>query len=57
MTAFPRGVNQLHVTPLYNILSRTFDDLVIQPEPKKDEIGALVDMLERNIHAKDNPPL
>lgn len=44
----PKGVNQLHVTPLYNILSRTFDDLVIQPEPKKDEIGALVDMLERN---------
>lgn len=43
-----KGVNQLHVTPLYNILSRTFDDLVIQPEPKKDEIGALVDMLERN---------
>ena len=44
----PKGVNQLHVTPLYNILSRTFDDLVIQPEPKKDEIGALVEMLERN---------
>ena len=44
----PKGVNQLHVTPLYNILSRTFDDLVIQSEPKKDEIGALVDMLERN---------
>lgn len=44
----PKGVNQLHVTPLYNILSRTFDDLVIQPKPKKDEIGALVDMLERN---------
>ena len=44
----PKGVNQLHVTPLYNILSRTFDDLVIQPEPKKDEFGALVDMLERN---------
>lgn len=44
----PKGVNQLHVTPLYNILSRTFDDLVIQPEPKKDEIGALVTMLQRN---------
>lgn len=44
----PKGVNQLHVTPLYDILSRTFADLVIQPEPKKDEIGALVDMLERN---------
>lgn len=45
----PKGVNQLHVTPLYDILNRTFADLVIQPEPQKDEIGALVDMLERNI--------
>lgn len=44
----PKGVNQLHVTPLYDILNRTFADVVIQPEPKKDEIGALVDMLERN---------
>lgn len=44
----PGGVNQLHVTPLYNLLSRTFSDVVIQPEPKKDEIGALVTMLERN---------
>lgn len=44
----PNGVNQLHVTPLYNILSRTFNDLVIQPEPKKDEIGALVTMLQRS---------
>lgn len=44
----PNGVNQLHLTPLYNILSRTFADAVIQPEPKKDEIGALIAMLKRN---------
>ena len=44
----PKGVNQLHVTPLYDILNRTFADTVIQPESKKDEIGALVEMLERN---------
>ncbi len=44
----PRGVNQLHLTPLYNVLSRTFTDAVIQPEPKKDEIGALIAMLKRN---------
>ena len=44
----PKGVNQLHVTPLFDILSRTFTDLVIQPEPEKDEIGALITMLERN---------
>ena len=44
----PKGVNQLHVTPLYDILNRTFSDVIIQSEPKKDEIGALVEMLERN---------
>ena len=44
----PKGVNQLHVTPLYDILSRTFADVVIQPEAKKDEIGALVTMLQCN---------
>ena len=44
----PKGVNQLHLTPLYDILSNTFADAIIQPEPKKDEIGALVEMLGRN---------
>ena len=44
----PNGVNQLHVTPLYDIFNRTFADVVIQPEPKKDENGALVEMLKRN---------
>ena len=44
----PKGVNQLHLTPLYDILARTFSDAVIQPEPKKDEIGALLTMLNRN---------
>lgn len=43
----PNGVNQLHLTPFYDILSRTFVDAVIQPEPKKDEIGALITMLKR----------
>lgn len=45
----PKGVNQLHVTPLYDLLNRTFFDVVIQPEPKQDEIGALITMLDRNI--------
>ena len=49
----PNGVNQLHVTPLYDLLSRTFADVVIQPEPKKDEIGALVSMLNRNTFSQN----
>lgn len=32
---------------MYDLLARTFMDAVIQPEPKKDEIGAPVMMLER----------
>lgn len=48
----PKGVNQLHVTPLYDILNRAFADVIIQPEPKKDEIGALVEMLKRNTFAQ-----
>ena len=48
----PKGVNQLHVTPFCDILNRTFADVIIQPEPKKDEIGALVEMLKRNTFAQ-----
>ncbi|WP_297301188.1 IS4 family transposase [uncultured Oscillibacter sp.] len=44
----PNGVNQLHLTPMYDLLSRTFTDAVIQPEPRKDEIGALITMLKQN---------
>lgn len=44
----PNGVNQLHLKPLYDLLNRTFTDAVIQPEPQKDEIGALAMLLERN---------
>lgn len=44
----PCGYNQLHVNPLYDLCNKTYFDAVIQPEPHKDEIGALVEMLERN---------
>ena len=51
-SGIPKGVNQLHVTPLYDILNRTFADVIIQPEPKKDEIGAAITMLQRNDFAQ-----
>ena len=44
----PNGYNQLHVNPLYDLCSRTYFDAVIQPEPQKDEIGALLQMLQRH---------
>ncbi len=44
----PQGYNQLHLNPLFDLCNKIFFDAVIQPEPHKDEIGALVEMLKRN---------
>ena len=41
----PEGYNQFHVNPLYDILNRTYLHCVIQPQPKHDEVGALLFML------------
>ena len=42
----PKGYNQLHVTPLYDVLNKTYVHCHIQPQPKQDEIGALLFLLE-----------
>lgn len=42
------GYNALHATPLFDISSQTYVDCAIQPESKKDEIGALLEMLQKN---------
>jgi len=44
----PKGYNQLHLSPLFDIYDRTYFDAVIQPAPRKDEPGALVEMVKRN---------
>lgn len=41
----PKGYNQLHVNPLYDILNKTYVHCVIQPQPKQDEVGALAFMI------------
>ena len=35
----PKGYNQVHVTPLYDVLNKTYHDCCLQPQPKQDEIG------------------
>lgn len=40
-----KGYNQLHVTPLYDIMNKTYKYCVIQPQPKQDEVGALTLLL------------
>lgn len=44
----PKGYNQMHLNPLYDVCSKTYFDCVIQPQPKSDEIGALIQMLYQN---------
>lgn len=48
----PSGYNQLHLNPLYDVCNKTFFDAVIQPEPEKDEIGALQEMLNNHFEKK-----
>lgn len=42
----PKGYNQYHVNPLYDVLNKTYQHCVIQPQPKQDEVGALTFMLQ-----------
>lgn len=45
----PRGgYNALHISPLFDVLNKTFVDLRIQPESRMDEIGALISMIKEN---------
>ena len=41
-----KGYNQMHVNPMYDVLNKTYQHCVIQPQPRQDEIGALLFMLE-----------
>lgn len=43
----PNGLNQLHLTPLFDIASNVYRHCVIQPQNYQDEIGALLFMLAR----------
>lgn len=44
-TSAPRGYNQLHINPLYDVMNKLYVSCVVQPQPKMDEIGALAFML------------
>lgn len=40
-----RGYNQLHATPLFDVINKTYKYCVIQPQRNQDEIGALTHLL------------
>ena len=46
ITSTPKGYNQLHVNPLYDVLNKTYQHCVIQPQPQQDEVGALLFMMK-----------
>ena len=37
----PKGYNQLHVNQLYDVLNKTYQHCIIQPQPQMDEVGCL----------------
>ena len=41
----PDGVNQLHVTPIYDVLAKTYQHVVIQNQSRQNEVEALRFML------------
>lgn len=42
----PTGYNQLHVTPLYDVINKLYIHAVVEPQLRQDEIGALLFMLQ-----------
>jgi len=42
------GYNALHISPLFDVMNKTFVDLRVQPESRMDEIGALIDMIKEH---------
>lgn len=43
-----KGFNKVHLNALYDILNKTYVDILLQPRPRADEQGALVEMVKRN---------
>lgn len=46
-TYLEQGFNQLHISALYDILNKTYTDIVIQPQPKNDERGAVREIIKK----------
>ena len=49
----PKGFNKVHLNALYDVLNKTYVDVLLQPYLKQDEQGALIKMLNnRRFDAK-----
>lgn len=47
-TYFQQGFNQFHINAIYDLMNKTYFDVVIQPSPKENEIKAALEMVNRN---------
>ena len=48
------GYNQTHLNALYDLLNKTYFDILMQPKPKQNEPQALIDMINRNSFSGKN---
>ena len=53
----PNGYNQIHVIPLFDLLSKRYVDCVIQPIRKKNEFLALAQMMDAHQTVSDEIPI
>ena len=51
------GYNQVHVTPLFDILSKRYSDCVVQPIRKKNEFQALCTWIDRHTSPSGITPI
>ena len=51
------GYNQIHVIPLFDLLSKRYTDCVVQPIRKKNEFRALCTLIDRHPTVPDTIPI
>lgn len=52
-----KGFNQIHVVPLYDIISKRYTDCIIQPVRKKNEFEALYQLIDSHLPEEGSTPI
>lgn len=53
-SGYKYGYNQTHLNAIYDVLNKTYVDILLQPRPKENEPDALITMVERNCFRNKN---
>ena len=51
------GYNQVHVIPVFDILSKRYTDCIVQPIRKKNEFRALSELIDRHVPVSGSVPI